>query len=87
MDDSNPAANINGKCMIDFLNRTNLTVDNALDIYQGVITISRKTISGTEKSVLDLFLVCRRMRPFITRMVVGENGYNNIFRFTKKQNN
>ena len=66
LDDSNPAANINGKLMIDFLNRTNLTVVNALDICQGIITISRKTISGTEKSVLDLFLVCRRMRPFIT---------------------
>ena len=83
LDDPNPSANINGKLMLDFLKRTNLTVVNALDICQGVITRSRTNIGGTEKSVLDFFLVCRRMRPFITRMVVDENEENKIVRFTK----
>ena len=85
LDDPNQSPNTNGKLMLDFLKRTNLTVVNALDICQGVITRSRKTTSGTEKSVLVFFLVCRRMRPFITRMVVDKNGDNKIVRFTKNK--
>ena len=57
-----------------FLDQTNLIAVNALELCKGVITRSRKTVVGTEEAVLDFFLVCRRMKPFLTKMVVDEIG-------------
>ena len=85
LNDPNQEPNHNGLLMRQFLERTNLTVVNSLDICKGVITRSRKTIVGTEKSVLDFFLVCRRMRPYLTKMIVDEKGDNKIVRFDKRK--
>ena len=42
-------------------------------------------MNGKEKSILDFFLVCRRMKPFITKMVIDESGDNKIVRFKTKK--
>ena len=60
-----------------------MIVVNALELCKGVVTRSRKTVVGTEEAVLDFFLVCRRMKPFLTKMVVDEIGDTKIARFKK----
>ena len=57
LNDPNVLPNSIGKCMLDFLKRTNLTLVNPLDICEGLKTRSRTTVTGEEKSVLDFFLV------------------------------
>ena len=33
----------------------------------------RKTTRGTERSILDVYVTCEKMLPYITRMIVDEN--------------
>ena len=72
-DDPNPQ-NSNGKLFCEFLERMpHLTVINTLPICSGLITRMRKTTNGVEKSILDVFVTCHRILPFITKMTVDEN--------------
>ena len=61
--------NRNGKLFEEFLSRnSHLTVVNALDICEGIISHSRKS----EESILDFFIVCNLILPHVTKMVVDE---------------
>ena len=63
-----------GKLFKTFLDKYKyLYVVNAMSICQGVITRSRETKLRSEKSVLDFFIVCYRMKQFIERMVIDED--------------
>ena len=65
--------NRNGKLFEEFLARNpHLSVVNALPICEGLITRSRKKEGKTERSVLDFFVVCDRVLPFVKRMVIDE---------------
>ena len=65
--------NNNGKHFKEFLKSHGyLTVVNSLSLCEGLITRSRITKIKTEKSVLDFFIVCDRVLPFVRRMVVDE---------------
>ena len=65
--------NKNGKLFQQFLERhKNLTVVNALSLCQGLITRSRKNKNQVEESVLDFFVVCDRVRPYVTKMVIDD---------------
>ena len=65
--------NNNGKLFKEFLsNHSHLTVVNSLDICSGLITRSRKTKHRVEESVLDVFVVCDKVLPYVTNMVVDE---------------
>ena len=65
--------NKNGKLFQDFLSRNpNLIVVNALPICEGLITRSRIKGKKEERSILDFFIVCTRVLPFITKMVIDE---------------
>ena len=67
--------NRNGKLFENFLNRnSNLSVVNALDLCEGLITRRRIKSGKLEESVLDFFVVCDLVRPHITKMVIDENG-------------
>ena len=75
--------NNNGKLLLNFLERNkNITLVNALPICQGVITRKRKTHCLDEKSILDLFIVCNRILPFVTRMHVDVQGENQLTNFS-----
>ena len=66
--------NQNGKLFMDFLSRhPNLTVVNSLPICEGLITRSRIKEGIPERSVLDFFVVCSRVLPFVTKMVIDED--------------
>ena len=65
--------NKNGKLFQEFLNRNpNLHVVNALPLCEGLITRSCVKENRVEKSVLDFFVVCTRVLPHITTMVIDE---------------
>ena len=66
--------NYNGKLFQDFLERNqNLSVVNSLPICEGLITRVRSKGETTEKSILDFFVVCSRILPYVTKMVVDED--------------
>ena len=66
--------NHNGKLFMEFLSRQpHLTVVNALSICEGLITRSRTKDDVEERSVLDLFVVCARVLPYVTKMVIDED--------------
>ena len=68
------AQNRNGKLFQEFLTRNpNLSVVNALSLCEGLITRSRIKDGKVEKSVLDFFVVCSRVLPFVTKMVIDES--------------
>ena len=65
--------NKNGKLFQEFLVRNkNLTVVNSLDLCQGVVTRVRMKEDKEERSVLDFFVVCSRVLPYVTQMVIDE---------------
>ena len=66
--------NRNGKMLEEFLSRNpQLTVVNALPLCQGLITRRRLREGHLEESVLDFFIVCDRVLPYITSMLIDEN--------------
>ena len=66
--------NKNGKFLEQFLERNpRLTVVNSLPECQGLVTRSRLKDGVLEESVLDFFIVCSSVLPFVTRMVIDEN--------------
>ena len=65
--------NRNGKLFQEFLERNpHLSVVNALPECEGLITRSRYRNGKWEKSVLDFFVICNRVLPYLTKMVVDE---------------
>ena len=65
--------NQNGQLFRDFLKMfPQLYVVNNLDLCQGLITRRRQTVHKLEESVLDFFLVCEKILPFIKRMIIDE---------------
>ena len=66
--------NNNGKLFKDFLSKNpQLTVGNNLDICEGSITRSRKAGHKVEKSILDFFIFCEKMKPFVSEMIIDES--------------
>ena len=70
--------NEKGKLFQQFLQRhPQLTVANALSICKGIITRKRNHITGnTEESVIDFIVVCSRVLPYLTEMIIDiDNKY------------
>ena len=66
--------NINGKIFQQFLERNlNLNVVNALPICEGLITRKRLKNGIEEQSLLDFFVLCSRVLPFISKMIIDED--------------
>ena len=84
--DPNPQ-NSNGKLLKMFLERNNkITLVNSLQLCQGLITRKRRTVNTYEQSVLDLFFVCDKMLPFVSKMHVDEQGTHQLTNFSHKHN-
>ena len=65
--------NRNGKLFQEFLERhPHLSVVNSLPQCVGLITRSRVCKGVTEESVLDFFVVCNRVLPFVKKMVIDD---------------
>ena len=65
--------NRNGKFFETFLKQNpNLTVINSLPLCKGIITRSRIKNGISEESVIDFFLVCNRVLPYVQKMIIDE---------------
>ena len=79
--------NSNGKLFCDFLERMpHLTIINSLPICEGLITRMRKTSRGLEMSVLDVFVTCEQILPYIKRMVIDEKREHALTNFSTMKN-
>ena len=66
--------NQNGKIFMEFLERNpQLTVLNALNICEGMITRSRNFENKIEDAVLDFYVVNEKILPFVKKMQIDEN--------------
>ena len=69
--------NKNGRLFQSFLERNpHLSVVNALPQCEGLITRRRMKNGVLELSVLDFFVVCERVLPFVQKMVIDEEKQN-----------
>ena len=65
--------NYNGKMFQNFLERNpHLNVVNALPNCEGIITRSRLREGMLEESVLDFFVICNKVLPFFSKMVIDQ---------------
>ena len=65
--------NRNGKLFQEFLDRNDLTVVNSLPICKGLITRKRSKDGKLEESILDFFVVCSYVLPYVKQMVIDES--------------
>jgi hypothetical protein len=83
--DPNPK-NGNRLLMKQFLdNNPALTVVNDLPCCKGSITRHRTTTISEEKSILDVFIVCPKVLPFIKHMKIYHQGKYSVTNFTAKK--
>ena len=75
----------NGKMLESFLNENDLIVVNGLDLCEGKITRFRKTTKRTERSIIDFFIVCRRLLSFVTKMTIDEKRIYTLTKFGSKR--
>ena len=67
------AQNKNGRLFQEFLERhPHLKVVNSLPLCQGLITRSRLRDGVLEESVLDFFIICHRILPFVEKMIIDD---------------
>ena len=86
-DDPNKCNN-NGLHFKKFLSKYPfLTVLNNLDLCEGSITRKRVTIKGKEVSILDFFIVCDKLRPFIEKMIIDEKREYSLTKYSKVKGN
>ena len=66
--------NKNGKLFEEFLQRNqNLNVVNSLPQCEGLITRSRLKDGKVEESILDFFIICSRLLPYLSKMVIDND--------------
>ena len=76
--------NANGQLLKDFLKMfPQLCVVNNLDMCEGIITRRRQTIKKLEESILDFYIVCEKILPFVKRMVIDEDQHYGLSNFSK----
>ena len=61
-----------------------MIVVNGTQLCKGLITRFRKTITNTEKSVIDFFIVCRRFFELINYMEIDENRAYTLTKYSNK---
>ena len=76
--------NANGQFLRDFLTTfPQLNVVNNLDLCEGIITRRRQTVKRLEESILDFYIVCEKILPFIKRMVIDEDQHYVLSNYSK----
>ena len=62
--------NRNGILFEHFLNENKLTCVNSLPLTQGLITRRRKYLSDIKESIIDFYVVCESVLPYVTSMKI-----------------
>ena len=60
-----------------------LSIVNNSELCEGSITRKRITIRGTEISILDFFIVCEKLKPFIEKMIIDEDKKHALSNYSK----
>ena len=77
--------NQNGKLFEKILLKNpHLTVANELPQCDGLFTRIKQTKNGTQKSVLDFFVICDKILPLVSGMHIDENGGQSLTRYNGK---
>ena len=80
--------NVNGQFLRDFLEIfPQLCVVNNLDLCEGIITRRRQTVQRLEESILDFYIVCDKILPFIKRMKIDEEQHYVLSNYSKVKGN
>ena len=66
------------------LKNPHLTVANELPQCDGLFTRIKQTKNGTQKSVLDFFVICDKILPLVSGMHIDENGGQSLTRYNGK---
>ena len=75
----------NGKLLADVIDENDLILVNGSDKCFGKITRYRKTINGTEESIIDFLIVCRRFFNLINRLDIDEKRIHCLTKYSNKQ--
>ena len=75
---------MNGDLLLGILTRNNLIVCNGTDICSGVLTRTRATVKGEEKSVIDFLIVCEELFAYMIEMKIDEEKLHSIESYSKK---
>ena len=63
----------NGAYFKNFLNKfPHLTLVNSMPLTEGSITRRRITVNKVEESIIDFFVVCDRLLPYIQKLLIDE---------------
>ena len=82
--DPNIIPNSNGKLFSRFIERNeNLILVNSQPICEGVITRQRITEVLHKKSAIDVFLVCKKLFPFVTKLFIDERRISPLTNFSR----
>ena len=82
-DDPHPQSG-NGKLLENVIKENNLKVLNGSNLCKGTITRTRKTISGTEESIIDHFIVCQLMYNNVVSLQVDQERKYCLTKFASK---
>ena len=77
--------NNNGMRFNNFLESNNLIVVNALNNCKGLITRTRNKEGETQKSIIDFFVVCKRLIPHVTDMIIDNQKRHAITNYRPKK--
>ena len=82
----NKPQNQNGKMLVNFVKKNQLTIVNPLSLCKGTTTWTRTRLGVKLTSPLDFFIVCARDLPFVKEMVINSDSRHKItnFKNTKK---
>ena len=77
--------NENGKYFENFLQQNpNLNVINALELCDGSITRVKNTKNGIQETIIDFFVCCDQILPFVKKMSIDKTGENSLTRYKNK---
>ena len=77
--------NKNGAFLENFLvQNKNIHLLNSLDICEGLITRSRKVQNKIENSAIDFVMVCNRILPFVSKLIIDEKKQFSISNYSKQ---
>ena len=77
--------NKNGEMLHNFLMRNpNLILLNSSKLCEGVVTRSRRANEKNENSVIDFAIVCDKIFPFVTKLLIDEQKIYSLTNYVSK---
>ena len=81
--DPHEASN-NGKILIEMIKRQNMTIANAMDLCNGVVTRERLANGKVEQSVIDYIVVCEAMKEYLEEMIIDDQRIHVLTKYLAK---